>query len=69
MIFLPILRGNLSSFSASARGASAPWSDRNRHFLMNFNDFPPHTEGQLKLIFCEFARWLAPQDPQNPSFS
>ena len=38
-------------------------------FLRNFNDFPPHTEGQLRLRFCEFAKILSPQDHQNHLFS
>ena len=32
-------------------------------FPWNFSDFPPHTEAQLKLIFCEAAWWLSPPGP------
>ena len=35
---------------------------------LNSNDFPSHTEGQLRLIFCGVALWRYPQDPQNPLF-
>ena len=33
-------------------------------FLRNFNDFPPHIEGELKLGFCDCAWCLALQDPR-----
>ena len=36
LIFLPILRGNLSSFSATARGASPPRTPRILHFPKEF---------------------------------
>ena len=62
MIFLPILRLNLSSFSTITDFAPAPGPPEPLIFLRNFNDFPPHTEGELKLILYKFARWLAPQD-------
>ena len=91
----PILRLNLSSFSAIPRGGSAPRTTRILHFPLEFLPFSspilrlnlssffassrgawafptiflPHTEAQLKLIFCESARCHRPQDHQNPSFS
>ena len=58
----PILRFNLSSFTAISRGATT----RILHFPCIFL---PHTEAQFKFIFCESAPCHFPQDHQNPSFS
>ena len=63
-------------FFGKSRGAMAPRTTRIHHFPIEFLAFPspcwsflPHTEAQLKLIFCEVARCHAHQDHQNPSFS
>ena len=66
MILLPILRVTLGSDSALPPGALPPRTPESIIFLRNFNDFASLTEAQLKLIFCEPAWWLSPQDPQNP---
>ena len=61
MILLPLLRLNLSSFSASPPGGSAPQDPHvSIIFLRNFNDVASLTEAQLKLILCEPAWWLSP---------
>ena len=57
----------MSIYDRRARGApkTPPGPPESFIFLRNFNDFPPHTEGQLKLIFCDCARCIGPLELQN----